>query len=236
MKRLIYTAILIIATLYVQAAAAQGKPSLTVKAEGIGKDGYIDPQFAFCIHDIKTHVKEGLDKSIGLSWSKGPEGTKSYAIIAVDTDVPTIFNDAGKEGKTISAKLKRKDFYHWILFDIPATKTMIPAYADSQAIAKNGKAETGTPYGIRGVNDYAPYFAANPERKGVYAGYDGPCPPWNDELIHHYHFKVFAIDVASLGLSGKQVNGQAAMAAIKEHALAEGEVVGKYTLNPNIKH
>jgi Raf kinase inhibitor-like YbhB/YbcL family protein len=211
---------------------AQPTTSLTVTAEGIGSDDYIEPEFAFCIPAAKGHAKEGPDKSIGLSWSKGPEGTKSFAIIGVDTDVPTDFNDAGKEGKTLPADMKRKDFYHWVLFDIPATKRMIPAYTDSQAVVQNGKSELKTPYGTRGVNDYAGYFA-NSERKGVYAGYDGPCPPWNDEKIHHYHFKVFALDVKSLGLSGPVTGGQA-MEAIKKHTLAEGEIVGLYTLNPTL--
>ena len=207
-------------------------PYITVTAEGIDSDGYINPDYAFCINAAKGHVKEGNDKSIGLNWSK-IDGAKSYAIIAVDPDVPTKFDDAGKEGKTISAKLPRRNFYHWVLFDIPSTKTMIPALADSQAIVKHGKSQIETPYGVRGVNDYAPYFANNPERKGIYAGYDGPCPPWNDELIHNYHFEVFALNVESLGLSG-EVNGEKAVAEIAKHIIAQGEVIGKYTLNPNL--
>ena len=223
--------IMVLSLLSFSAYASEILP-ITVTAEGVDSDGYVNPDFAFCIVAAKGHIKEGNDKSVGLSWSK-IEGAKSYAIIAVDTDVPTVFDDAGKEGKTISAKLPRRNFYHWVLFDIPATKTMIPAYADSQAIVKHGKSQLDTPYGIRGVNDYAPYFANNPERKGVYAGYDGPCPPWNDELIHNYHFKVFALNVETLGLSG-EVNGEKAMSEINKHAIAYGEVVGKYTLNPNL--
>lgn len=230
MKKLIYTAFLGFATVYALPALAD-TAKLTVTAEGIGSDGFIPPDYAFCAPDAKEHVKEGGDKSIGLAWSAGPKGTKSYAIIAVDPDVPTDFTDAGKEGRTISATMPRKDFYHWVLFDIPADKTMLPAGADSQAVVKRGKSVTDTPYGIRGVNDYAPYFASQSDRAGIYAGYDGPCPPWNDARVHHYHFKVFALDVKSLGLSGKDTDGKKAMDAIKPHILAEGEVVGMYTLN-----
>ncbi|MEI7670152.1 MAG: YbhB/YbcL family Raf kinase inhibitor-like protein [Pseudomonadota bacterium] len=203
--------------------------SLTVTAEGIGSDGYIDTDFAFCMPAATGHVKDGHNKSIGLSWSKGPVGTKSYAIIAVDTDVPASFDNANQEGKTISINEKRRDFYHWVLFDIPAEKLSIPAYSDSQELSKHGKSEIKTPYGVRGINDYAPYMAGNPERAGVYAGYDGPCPPWNDELVHNYHFKVLALNVESLKLE-KPVNGTEAMAAIMPHIIGFGEVVGKYSL------
>jgi Raf kinase inhibitor-like YbhB/YbcL family protein len=215
-------------------ALAQAKPELAVTAEGIASDGYIGEDYAFCVPAAKGHMKEGADKSIGVSWTKGPDGTKSYAIIMVDPDVPASFDDAGKEGKTLPEDMERKSFYHWVLYDIPAEKTQIPAFTDSQAVVKNGKTILKTPYGIRGVNDYAPYFAGDPERKGVYAGYDGPCPPWNDERIHHYHIKVFALDVESLDLSDA-VTGPRAMDAIAKHILAQGEVVGKYTLNPDVK-
>lgn len=215
-------------------AFAQAKPELKVTAEGIGGDGYIGQDYAFCVPAEKGHVGEGADKSLGVSWSKGPYGTQSYAVIMVDPDVPAKFEDAGKEGKTLPENMERRSFYHWVLYDIPASKTQIAAAADSQGVVKTGKSELKMPYGKRGINDYAPYFASDPARKGVYAGYDGPCPPWNDERIHHYHIKVFALDVSSLGLSGP-ITGPRAMDAIARHIVAEGEIVGKYTLNPDVK-
>jgi Raf kinase inhibitor-like YbhB/YbcL family protein len=215
-------------------APTTAKPTLNVKAEGIGSDGYIEPDYAYCIPAASGHVKEGNDKSIGLYWSGAPAGTKSFAIIGVDTDVPTVFDDAGKEGKILSASMPRRNFYHWVLFDIPKENSQIPANTDSNGMVQHGKTELKTPYGTRGVNDYAPFMASNPDKKGVYAGYDGPCPPWNDALVHHYHFKVLALDVASLDLKG-QVTGTQAEAAIAPHIIAQGEVVGLYTLNPAVK-
>ncbi len=238
MLRLLSAALLV--TAFCGAACAADLPAslqgtaLTVTADGIGKDGIISAEFAFCVPASVGHVQEGSDKNIGLSWSKGPDGTKSYAVIAVDTDVPTVFEDAGKEGKTLPATMKRRNFYHWVLFDIPANITTIPAGADSNALEKNGKSTLKTAYGTRGLNDYGPYFASNPERKGVYAGYDGPCPPWNDEQIHHYHFKVYALDTQSLGLTG-EITGPQAEAALGKHILAQGEIMGTYTLNPALK-
>jgi Raf kinase inhibitor-like YbhB/YbcL family protein len=215
-------------------STAQAGETLTIKAEGIDAEGYITPEHAFCAPSETGHAKDGNNKSIGLSWSKGPEGTKSYAIIGVDVDVPTVFDDAGKEGKILPADMPRQDFYHWVLVNIPATVTEIKEGADSSEHGKNGKSEMQMPYGLRGINDYAGYMANDPERKGVYAGYDGPCPPWNDERIHNYHFKVFALDVDTLPLTGN-FSGKSAMETISNHTLATGEVVGKYTLNTYVK-
>ncbi len=235
MKALIYTAMLAFATLYAAGVCASDSHKLKVSAEGFSTKGYITPEFAFCVSDAKAHMKEGNNMSIGLSWSQGPAATKSYAIIAVDADVPTDFTNAGKEGKTLPADMPRRNFYHWVLLDIPASINSIPVHADSHTISRHGKSDIETPFGKRGVNDYAGYFADNPERKGIYTGYDGPCPPWNDALIHHYHFKVFALDIPSLGISGTAATGDAALKAMASHILAQGEVIGKYTLNPQAK-
>lgn len=235
MRQLLYTAVAACMFVHSDGASAQvAQAELKVTAEGIGSDGYIDDDYAFCVPAASGHVKDGHNKSIGIAWSKGPRDTKSYAVILSDTDVPTIFDDAGKEGKTLPADMARRSFYHWVLYDIPKEHSQIPAGTDSQGIVKTGKSELKTPYGTRGVNDYAPYFASNPERKGIYAGYDGPCPPWNDERIHHYHVKVFALDVPSLKLKGP-VTGAQVTDAIAGHILAQGEVVGMYTLNPDVK-
>jgi phosphatidylethanolamine-binding protein (PEBP) family uncharacterized protein len=69
---------------------------------------------------------------------------------------------------------------------------------------------------------------------GGKADYSGPWPPWNDMLVHHYHYTVYALDVASLGLSGT-FGGAEALQATQGHVLAKGEVVGLSTLNPEIE-
>lgn len=70
--------------------------------------------------------------------------------------------------------------------------------------------------------------------EGVYMGYDGPCPPWNDSILHHYHFTVFALDVETLGLEG-EFSGQDAQEAMKGHILAQASHMGTYSMNPNVK-
>ncbi len=56
-------------------------------------------------------------------------------------------------------------------------------------------------------------------------GYGGPLPPRGDGM-HHYHFKLYALDQAlgvAAGLSKDQL-----LAAMKGHILAQGELIGTY--------
>ncbi len=62
----------------------------------------------------------------------------------------------------------------------------------------------------------------------------GPCPPWNDEIPHHYHFAVYALSVPKLNVK-EDFNGTDVMAALKDDiVLAKGEVVGVYAQNPDV--
>ena len=70
--------------------------------------------------------------------------------------------------------------------------------------------------------------------RGDYYGYDGPCPPWNDEIVHRYVFTVFALDVAKLDVEGR-LTGQQLRAAMQGHVLAQASLTGTYTLNPALK-
>jgi Raf kinase inhibitor-like YbhB/YbcL family protein len=223
-------AAVVLASATVDIAEAAAMKKLKVHVEGVATmNGAIPTDYAFCVPNAQSRTTSGANKNPAIAWSTGPAGTQSYAIIVVDTDVPTVFDDANKEGRTIAKSLKRRNFYHMVLVDIPAGKTMLARGADSAGITAKGKPPGPTPNGLRGINDYS--GAMSGEMAGNYGGYDGPCPPWNDEILHHYHFIVYAIDVPSLGLSGN-FTGVDAQAAIAKHALAKGEVVGTYTQNP----
>lgn len=207
--------------------------ALNVTVEGITDGGPIPEEFSFCIPDDPGPTTMGANKSPGMSWSGAPDGTKSFAVICHDADVPTVFDDVNQEGKTIPASLARMDFFHWVLVDIPASTSSLAAEAESAGIEAGGKATGPTANGLRGKNNFGDFFAGDPDMAGDYGGYDGPCPPWNDEIIHHYVFTVFALDVESLGLEGL-FGGPEARAAMEGHVLAEGQVVGTYTLNPSL--
>jgi hypothetical protein len=103
--------------------------------------------------------------------------------------------------------------FHLILVDIPGNVTSLPEGAESEGRVPHGKPQTPAPVGVRGLNDFTMFMAANEQMKGQYFGYDGPCPAWNDELVHRYVFTVYAVSVPSLNLSGP-FTGSAVMAAL----------------------
>ncbi len=80
------------------------------------------------------------------------------------------------------------------------------------------------------MNDYTNWFAGDAAMAGNYFGYDGPFPPFNDSLIHHYVFTLYAVALPRLPLEGV-FNGAQVRAAMAGHVLAEATLSGTYTLN-----
>jgi Raf kinase inhibitor-like YbhB/YbcL family protein len=218
-----------VATLLIPGAATAAALKVTVDNTANGKA--LPGQYAFCVPAQQGHVTLGANKNPKVSWSGAPKSTKSFVVIAVDPDVPTVAKDVNKEGKTIAKTLTRQNFYHWVLVDIPPTVTAIDESADSDKVTPHGKPPGPASVGVRGINDYTKWFASDDQMKGNYGGYDGPCPPWNDTIVHHYHFKVYALDVPTLKINGT-IDGPSVAKAIKSHVLAKGESVGTYVLNP----
>lgn len=188
---------------------------------------------AFCVPDPEEHVSMAPNRSPHLAWTDVPEGTRSFAVVCVDVDVPTVGDDVNQEGRTVPADLERTDFYHWVLVDVPPSLRELEEGLDSDGITARGKEVGQVEHGVRGRNDYTDWFAGDAEMEGVYGGYDGPCPPWNDERLHHYHFQVYALDAATLGLDG-EFGGAEALEAMEGHVLDRAEIVGTYTLNPDL--
>lgn len=205
---------------------------MKLESTSIVHNAPIPEEFAFGVPAEQDHMALGANRSPHLAWSGAPEGTKSYAVICVDDDVPSKMDDLNQEGRTIPADLPRIDFYHWVLVDVPASMTELAAGADSDGITNGGKPPGPTDHGTRGVNDYTMFM--QDDMAGDYGGYDGPCPPWNDTIVHHYHFTVYALDVESLGLSGK-FTGAEAISAMAEHVLDKATITGTYSLNPQVK-
>lgn len=85
-----------------------------------------------------------------------------------------------------------------------------------------------------GINDYTAWFANDENMRGNYYGYDGPCPPWNDALVHRYIFTIYALDVPRLEISG-DLNGRNTEAALAGHVLSEARITGNYSLNPRLQ-
>jgi len=171
--------------------------------------------------------------SPAIRWANAPAGTRSFALICHDPDVPSSGEDVNQAGKVVPASLPRVDFFHWVLVDIPADVSGLDEGAGGRGITARGKRVGATAQGVTGRNDYTGWFAGDADMGGTYGGYDGPCPPWNDSIVHHYHFTVYALDVATLGLQGA-FSGQEALAAMQGHVLARASHMGTYSMNPAV--
>lgn len=196
--------------------------------------GGIPPRIAFGIPDPDNHVAFSDNLNPQLSWSDLPEGTKSLVLICVDVDVPTKADDVNQEGRQVPADLPRTDFYHWVMVDMPPSVNTLVEGGCSEGVTEGGKSNPPGPEGTRhGLNDYTQWFAGDSDMEGQYFGYDGPCPPWNDSLVHHYHFRLYALDLERCPVEAV-FTGADVMKAIEGHVVDQAEWVGRYSLNPEI--
>ena len=101
-----------------------------------------------------------------------------------------------------------KPFVHWVLFDVPATETGL----------REGLATDPTLQEPKGAKQ------GSNSRGSI--GYFGPRPPLEDPA-HHYHFQVFALDIATLPVDPGATREQV-LAAMDGHVLAKGETIGLY--------
>jgi hypothetical protein len=197
--------------------------------------GVIPAEFAFCAPDPATKVTLSKNRSPNLTWSGMPAGTKSLAVICHDPDVPSRGDDVNQADRIVPKSLPRVDFFHWVLIELPASLPAISAGEFSSAVTPRGKAGPEAPHGARqGINDYTGWFANDAEMAGDYYGYDGPCPPWNDEIPHRYVFTLYALDVGRLPVQGA-FGGNDVRRAIEGHILAQASITGRYTLNPAVR-
>ena len=205
---------------------------MKLSSDSFADNAPIPGQYAFGVMDPNTHVALSDNKNPHLAWRDAPAGTQSFAVICHDYDVPSKGDDVNQEGRSIPADLPRVDFFHWVLIDLPPSVTAIAEGEFSNAVTPRGKLGPDAKHGARqGINDYTAWFAGDADMGGDYYGYDGPCPPWNDSILHHYVFTVYALDVAQLPVQGK-FTGQQAREAMQGHILAEARITGIYNLNP----
>jgi Raf kinase inhibitor-like YbhB/YbcL family protein len=176
-----------------------------------------------------------------LAWSEVPAGTKSFALICHDFDVPSRGDDVNRSDREVPADLVRVDFFHWVMVDLPGSVNEIREGAFCRGFTPHGKAGpsmdklgvAGIGAARHGLNDYTGWFAGDAEMAGNYFGYDGPFPPFNDSLIHHYVFTVYALSLERADVEGN-FTGPQVRAAIYSHILAEATHSGTYTLNKRL--
>ena len=167
-----------------------------------------------------------------LAWEGVPAGTRSFALLCIDTDAPTVPETVGRTDLEIPVEQPRAEFVHWAMVDIPADLRVLAAGSCSDGITARGKQHPPGPAGARqGRNDYTGWFAGDPDMSGDYLGYDGPYPPFNDLGVHRYFFRLFALDAPSLALADGFTAADV-FRAMHGHVLAEAAVHGTYSLHP----
>lgn len=196
------------------------------------RDGGLMPaENAFAEIDPASRVRLAGNRNPHLAWDEVPNGTESLALFCIDPDAPQDASLANRDDQALPLTALRGDFYHWSLLDLPPAMRVIAAGEFSSGITPRGK--TAATALRQGINDYTGWFAGDAAMAGDYYGYDGPCPPWNDERIHHYIFRLYALDVPRLDLP-ERFTGQQAHAAIYGHILDEAQLVVAYSLNPEL--
>jgi len=134
----------------------------------------------------------GKNISPALNWSGAPAKAKSFALSVYDPDAPT-----------------GSGFWHWVVFNIPATATALPKNAGDPKtnLAPQGSVQSRTDFGV--------------------PGWGGPCPPAGDKP-HHYIFTLFAVDLERLDAN---VDTTAAVVGfnLHFHTLAKATFTGLFS-------
>jgi hypothetical protein len=177
---------LVVAPWSVEAGSNAELAKLIVTSSDLGRDankGFPDA------YTLNAYGCAGGNKSPSLSWSGVPAGTKSFIVTLFDPD-----DAASPSG-----------WWHWVVYDIPATATSLVAGAGAVHSAKlppgsrQGRSDLGT------------------------LAYHGPCPDAG-EKPHHYTFTVYAIDLAKLPVE-KGASGAMVVETAHAHVLGKGALV-----------
>ena len=79
-------------------------------------------------------TQNGDNMSPSINWSKGPQGTQSYVVLAEDSGVN-----------------RAEPIVHWVIYNIPSTATSLPQNVPTDATLENGASQGKN---IRGTTGY----------------------------------------------------------------------------------
>lgn len=146
-----------------------------------------EPDGAIPVEHARQGVDGGEDVSIPYAWSGAPEGTESFALLLMDT-----------------SPVARK-WLHWVVVDIPAQTTELPAGASGADMP---------PGAMELTNSFSE------------PGYGGPEPPAGTGG-HQYLARVYALDVEHLEIA-EDADLRAFLRALEDHVLADASVAGTF--------
>ncbi len=208
---------------------------MKIVSETFDDMGFMPEECAFGLLGPDKAYEWGPNRNPHFAWSGLPKGTKSLALINDDLDVPVKLDTFNKDGSVVAKDQQRRSLCHWVLVDLDPDGAPLQLGEFSQGVTIGGKPGPQAARGTRqGINEYTDWFKNDDKMRGDYFGYDGPCPPWNDERPHRYVFTLYALDVPRLATEGT-FDKHAALSAMRGHVLAEVSITGLYALNPNVK-
>ena len=187
MKRhLVSLTCFLLATLAFEVGAQDAPETISVTSSAFDHHGMVP----------EANSAYGDNVSIDLGWADLPEGTQQLALICDDPIV-------------VEIGMMEQPFVHWVMYNIPAAASGLPAGLPSDATLEMDGLE-GAVNGLNGLRR---------------PGYFGPRPPANGQL-HAYHFRVYALDDA---LNLEPGLGKAELLdAMEGHVLATGMLMGHY--------
>jgi Raf kinase inhibitor-like YbhB/YbcL family protein len=152
-------------------------------------------------------VENATITKLGLTSTAFQDGQPilvQYTCDGADQSPPLAWSEPAQGTKSFALIVDDPDapsglFRHWGAYDIPpGTRTL----AAGQAVGKQAINGFGKP------------------------GYGGPCPP-RGHGPHHYHFKLYALDVDTLDVPANSKIEDVESAA-QRHTIGRGELIGTY--------